>query len=200
MNTRKYNDAIVVALLSGQSMGRRDQFEAAQILYNVYIPIVEAYLRKQFRGCCIPSLFDSIIVETMERVARSINKFDPGRARLTTYLIGFARLVALERLRKELDMVFLDDLEEEPAAEPSEASSNARTVLRELLRGPYAPCLESLDEKYRALIEMAIDGMPPESYQAQFEVTRSTYRKRKERAIKELRERIELMGPGAILD
>ena len=107
--------------------------------------MVYAYLRKHFRGC-IPSLHDSIVVETIERVANSIHKFDPNRSKFTTFLIGFARLVALEKLRKELNICFLEELEEISVPEPTESSQGAKTLLQELLRGPYAACLESLDE------------------------------------------------------
>jgi RNA polymerase sigma factor (sigma-70 family) len=195
MNTRKQNDALVVALLSGQRLERSDQYEVARILYSEYIPMVYAYLRKWFRVCS-PCIYESIVIETIERVTRSILRFDPHRAKFTTFMIGFADRVAKEMLRKELQTCFLEEIEEDVAApEPSGYSISAETLLHELLIGPYAACLENLHEKYRVLIEMAIEAVPPEKYQEHFNVNAATYRKRKERAIKELREIISIMGP-----
>ena len=199
MNTQKHNDANVVALLSGHGLGRRELYEAARILYEEYLPMVYADLEKWF-GLHNPRLLDSIVIETIERVTRLIKRYDPSRARFTTFLIGFARRVACELLRKELDTICIEEVDETDVLAPTESSKDGKTLLQELLRGPYAACLESLDEKYRVLIEMAIEAEPPQRYQQQFDVNRATYRKRKERAIGELRERISMMGPGIILD
>ncbi|MDP2883704.1 MAG: RNA polymerase sigma factor [Ignavibacteria bacterium] len=199
MDTQKHNDAIVVALLSGQGLERRDLYEAARILNEEYLPMVYAYLEKWF-GLHNPRLLDSIVVETIERVTRSINKYDPSRSKFTTFLIGFARLVACEMLRKELKTICIEEVDETEVLDQTESSNDAKTLLHELLTGRYAACLEILDEKYRVVLEMAIEGEPPERYQQHFDVNRATYRKRKERAIKELRECISMMGAGTLLD
>ena len=197
MNTSKRNDALVISLLTKEKMTQRDVEEAGRLLYHEYLPAINAFL--QYRvGIRNPSLIDEIVIETIERATTSIRKFDPSRAKFISFLIGFAWRVAKEMLRKELTTICFDEVAECEMIKRSESSFDTAALLHDLLRGRYARCLESLDDKYRLLIEMALEQKPPEDYMRLFNVSRPTYRKRKERAITTLRENISKMGPGTI--
>jgi DNA-directed RNA polymerase specialized sigma24 family protein len=193
MNTQLQNDAIIVSLLSGNKMEHRDAQEAARLLYLHHLPMADAYLQIRV-GIRSQILREEILVETIERVTSSITRFDPRRSKFTTFLIGYARLVAMEMLRRECELIELKEFDEKDILEASHNSMNTKALLRDLLVGRYAACLESLDDKYRVLIQIAVAGQPPEAYQRLFHVTNSTYRKRRQRAIMQLRERILLMN------
>ena len=194
MSKHGNNDKIIVRLLSGQSLTKHELEEAGRILYEDYVPMADAYLRVRV-GIHSQLLREEILLETLERVTRSIRKFDPSRSKFTTFFIGFARLVAFEMLRNEFEMIGLKEFNEKDILEPAESPKDTKALLHDLLHGRYAACFESLDPKYRTLIEMEFEGMPPEIYMKRYGVNRPAYRKRKQRGLKELRERISLMGP-----
>mgnify|MGYP001343352556 CR=1 FL=1 len=195
MSKHQRNDKIIIDLLSGQTLTKHEQEEAGRILCEAYIPMVEAYLRGPKFGISGQLLIDRIIIETIDRVTASIKKYDLSRSKLTSFMIGFAKNIAHEMLRKELTTIGLEGISTEHVLETYVSSTEEGSILKDLLHGRYAECFESLDTKYKELIQIELEGMSPEIYMKKYKVNRPAYRKRKERGLKELREIISMMGP-----
>jgi DNA-directed RNA polymerase specialized sigma24 family protein len=207
-STMKATDRRIIALLSGKASDRHVQSEAANILYRNYIPYVERYLRDRC-GIRSSSLRDMIIFEAITRVTERIKDFTGGS--FLSWLTEFSRRIALEMSKKELKTVDIEKLTmldskrkhekknnsetEEVLIPKSEDEHDLRALIQDLLTGKYARCLESLKSPYRELIEMLLKGQPKEVYIEHYRVTPDNFRQRLCRAIKMLRESIQLMGP-----
>jgi DNA-directed RNA polymerase specialized sigma24 family protein len=207
-STMKTTDRKIVALLSGKASDRHILTEAANILYRNYIPCVERYLMDR---CSIRSsaLRDKIIFEAIARATERIKDFTGGS--FLSWLTEFSRRIALEMSRKELrtfdiDRLIIDDYKrndekkidsnsEEVLIPKSEDENDLRPLIQDLLTGKYSQCLESLKSPYRELIEMLLEGQPKEVYIEHYRIEPDNFRQRLSRAIKMLREAIELMGP-----
>ena len=201
-------DGKIIALLTGKSSDRHILAEAANVLYGNYIPYVERYLMGRC-GIRSSALRDKIIFEAIARTSERIKDFSGGR--FLSWLTEFSRRIALEMSRKELKTIDIERLimvdskrkhekknnsnSEEPLIPKFEDEHDLRPLIQDLLKGKYAQCLESLRSPYRELIEMLLKGQPKEVYMDHYRVTPENFRQRLSRAIKMLREAIEVMGP-----
>ena len=199
-------DRKIVALLSFEALNDKDMHEAARTLYGDYWFYLDKYLERDF-NIKRDVLRGIILTKTLERVTARIKAYDPDRAGLLTWMCGFAKNVAREMLSKELKTVNIDDFLAEEKAKDRRGKRKTRSeipfedgvklqtaedqdavsLFAYLLRTEHRDCLERLDQKYRVLIEMILDGKSKEIYKNEFKISDDAYRTRLSRAIKHLR-------------
>jgi RNA polymerase sigma-70 factor, ECF subfamily len=109
--------------------GDRDAFEA---IYCRYHAIVYRFARSMTGSV---AMAEDVTQEVFMALMRDLARYDPQRARLSTYLYGVARNVTRARLRREPRVVRLDDLfsnGSEPLSpdDPSAALARSEDLLR----------------------------------------------------------------------
>jgi RNA polymerase sigma-70 factor (ECF subfamily) len=109
--------------------GERDAFEA---IYRRYQAIVYRFARSMTGSA---SMAEDVTQEVFVALMRDLDRYEPRRAGLSTYLYGVARNVTRARLRYEQRFVNLDDVsfdESEPAGrdDPSAALARSEDLVR----------------------------------------------------------------------
>lgn len=98
-------------------MARDGDRQAFAVLFGFYFPRVKAYL---LRGGAQPSAAEEIAQETMLRVWRKANAFDPQTGAASTWIFVIARNLRIDRVRGERATNELEfDPSEEPDAPPT---------------------------------------------------------------------------------
>jgi RNA polymerase sigma-70 factor (ECF subfamily) len=95
------------ALIERALGGEREGFEA---IYRRYHAIVYRFARSMTGSAAVA---EDVTQEVFVALIRDLARFDPERARLSTYLYGMTRNVTRARLRRERLFVALDDVSAE---------------------------------------------------------------------------------------
>jgi RNA polymerase sigma-70 factor, ECF subfamily len=125
--------------------GQRDAFEA---IYNRYQAIVCRFARAMTGS---PTIADDVTQEVFVSVMRDLERYDPQRAGLSTYLYGVARNVTRARLRRErrftpIEDITVDGLEPASADDPFAMIARARDLAR------LKTAIIELPSRYRELV------------------------------------------------
>jgi RNA polymerase sigma-70 factor, ECF subfamily len=125
--------------------GQRDAFEA---IYNRYQAIVYRFARAMTGS---PTIADDVTQEVFVSVMRDLERYDPQRAGLSTYLYGVARNVTRARLRRErrftpIEDITVDGLEPASADDPFAMIARARDLAR------LKTAIIELPPRYRELV------------------------------------------------
>jgi RNA polymerase sigma-70 factor, ECF subfamily len=179
-------DADLVARALG---GERDAFEA---IYCRYQASVYRFARSMTGSSAVA---EDVTQEVFVTLMRNLARYDPQRARLSTYLYGMTRNVTRVRLRHERSLVNLDDASSdgwEPASphDPSEALAYSQNLSR--LR----KAIVDLPSRYREVVILcALHGLSYIDAADAIGIPVSTVRSRLHRGRTLLSER--LRDPGA---
>lgn len=113
-------------------------------LYNDNYSFVYNYVRFRMSG---DDAAEDVVSEAFLHAARHFNRFDPQKAKFSTWVIKIASNVMISHWRKKRPSVALDDI---PEAYLSQASDQDRVDERELVDH----LLECLDETEREIVVM----------------------------------------------
>lgn len=148
-------------------------------LYRESYPMVFSYVSRRMSGS---SAAEDVVAEAYMLAARSFDRFDPERAKFSTWVTRIALNCMASYYRRERPSVPLDELPESYAAEEEESGLiDDRELLGKLLG--------LLDERERALILLKYrDDMRNVDIAAKLEMNSSTVSTLLSRAIAKMRD------------
>jgi len=132
-------------LVAGARRGERDAFEA---IYCRYQAIVYRFARSMTES---PTLAEDVTQEVFLALMRDLERYEPRRASLATYLYGVARNITRARLRREQRFVNLDDFASE-RAEPAGRDDPCAALARSQDLIKLRRAVVALPSRYREVV------------------------------------------------
>jgi RNA polymerase sigma-70 factor (ECF subfamily) len=169
--------------------GKRDAFET---IYCRYQRIDYRFARSMTGSA---SMAEDVTQEVFVALMRDLGRYEPQRARLSTYLYGLARNITRARLRREKQFVKLDDASSEHSApagtdDPSAALARSRDLIR--LR----KAIVGLPSRYREVVILCdLHGLSYAAAAGAIDMPIGTVRSRLHRARNLLVERFRCLDP-----
>lgn len=156
---------------------------AWRALLAAQLPVIRGSVRRTlltYRGDAPEALVDDacgeVLLKLVDREMRLLRRFDPARAKLSTWLSLIARTTTIDVLRRRRETAPLEAAPEAAAPEPEEAP--------ELVIPPGL-----LSARQRLVVQLAYhEGLEVPEIAARLEVSEQTVRSMRHKAIKKLRE------------
>lgn len=183
-----------LALLSSQSLDREETREAAKVLNEHIIPKMMGVLKKL--GADITTA-EEVAKQAVDKVTKMITKFDPSRARLSTWmtkiainllnekrrkgLIPLTQPISLESTHPSLEHEFYNTQIESIENNPLEESEFVRKI---------KSVLHLLSVEERTIISFELNCVPKEFYMKAYSISDDAYRQRKSRTYKKVRDMV----------
>ncbi len=159
------------------------------ILFSYYYPRVRAYL---LRAGAAPAAAEELAQETMLRVWRKADTFDPGAGTPSTWVFVIARNLRIDRIRADRS---LDAIDLDPSEEP-DAPPTGETVAIQKERGDRVrEALGALSREQALIIELFyFEESPHAEIARRLGIPLGTVKSRLRLAVQRLRAELEDLG------
>ncbi len=170
-------------------MARDSDRQAFATLFAFYFPRVKAYL---LRAGAAPTAAEEIAQETMLRVWRKADAFDPRAGAASTWIFVIARNLRIDRLRGEQSF---DRLDLDPSEEPDSPPTGETVAIMNERTERVRRALGALSREQALIIELFyFEEQPHSEIARRLELPLGTVKSRVRLAVQRLRTQLEDLG------
>ncbi|HLX12148.1 MAG TPA: sigma-70 family RNA polymerase sigma factor [Bacteroidota bacterium] len=178
-------------LLANQTTSRNAAREAAKILHEYVIPKMMGLLVK--RGADRITA-EEVCKEAVDRAITLIRRFDPKKAKLSTWMTRIALNIFRDKYRKHLIPASrVESLNEFPEQERGDVPTSGESIIEDdpqeesAFIGLVRKVFPSLSKEEQDLVNYFIQDLPKEKYMESYSISDDLYRQRKLRTFEKLR-------------
>lgn len=171
---------------------RADRIGSIEQLHDVYAGALYLYARRRTGD---PEAAEEAVQDTLVRAWRHLDRFDPARGSMATWLFAIARNVTIDQDRRRRARPRLVAATEGPADPPAGAASTEAEVERTLEAWQLAEALHGLSPDHReAIVEVHYLGFTVREVADRHGLPVGTVKSRLYYGLRALRLRLEEMG------
>ena len=173
-------------------VARADRIGSIEQLHDVYAGALYLYARRRTGD---PDAAEEAVQDTLVRAWRHLDRFDPTRGSMATWLFAIARNVTIDQDRRRRARPRLVGTTEDPADPPVAADTTEAEVERTLEAWQLAEALHGLSPDHReAIVEVHYLGFTVREVADRHDLPVGTVKSRVYYGLRALRLRLEEMG------